>query len=413
MRKGLCTAAVVFGAAVTAVSLVVALAVFLLAGLLGNSLALVIPSTVAFAIGIVGCGLGMGMAWAGWSSLQGRVSSPLRLPAPWLLIGLFAFTLIAGELALRAGLAAALLPPLHVLASLLPPLIVIAIVTRPLQRAGAGLTQRDLLWQLSYGALAATLLAGLLETASLLFAGAWGVLLIALIPGAQDRLLRWNEALLLQPGAADPQALLSLLASPAMVLAIGLILAVLAPAIEEVAKSLGVGLAASGRGQLNRGRAFALGVMAGVGFSFVEALFYGVALLPDGWISAVAMRASTAAMHGLATGLMGLAWYMLLVSRRPWQFAGYALAAIGLHGAWNALSGLVALASRAQGQSGVAVLRPVEALLPTMAGSLLVLLFFLAATALVTLPYLLGGELRTAYIAASSAEHLQDSPVSA
>ena len=67
--------------------------------------------------------------------------------------------------------------------------------------------------------------------------------------------------------------------------------------------------------------------------------------LPDNWAEPVLLRAGTVIIHGLATGLMGLGWYELMVHRRRLAFLGYSVAAVILHGAWNGLSGILALGS--------------------------------------------------------------------
>jgi hypothetical protein len=48
-------------------------------------------------------------------------------------------------------------------------------------------------------------------------------------------------------------------------------------------------------------------------------------------------------IHGLATGLMGLAWQAAIIEHRAGPFLGYAAAGMGLHGAWNAVAILGAL----------------------------------------------------------------------
>jgi hypothetical protein len=140
----------------------------------------------------------------------------------------------------------------------------------------------------------------------------------------------------------DPERVLDTLLTPLTILAAALFLAVLTPLIEETCKSLGVWLAGTAR-SLGRARAFALGVMAGAGFSLTEALFNGAAQLPAAWAGPVVLRAGTVLIHGLATGLLALGWYEVL-ARRPWRFAAYAVAGIGLHGFWNGLGGLSGLA---------------------------------------------------------------------
>jgi RsiW-degrading membrane proteinase PrsW (M82 family) len=87
-----------------------------------------------------------------------------------------------------------------------------------------------------------------------------------------------------------------------------------------------------------------LGVVAGASFGTVEALLYGIGGINDtgtDWWSLMLMRAGSTATHALASGLVGLGWYQVLVLGRPLAgFLHYALA-VALHGLWNALIVLV------------------------------------------------------------------------
>jgi hypothetical protein len=49
----------------------------------------------------------------------------------------------------------------------------------------------------------------------------------------------------------------------------------------------------------------------------------------------VLLRVGTTLMHCLGSGLMGLGWYHLLRTRRPWHILGTYAASVGLHILWN------------------------------------------------------------------------------
>lgn len=349
MRKGLLGIVVAYGAAVALLSLPIAGLTLLGLGLgpQGNWLA---AATTSLSIVAAGAGVGLALAWAGWSDLRSKPTPALQLPSAWLSLLLFAAILLAGQFVLHTPLAPALLPPIHVLASLLPALFLLAAVLGPLQRAGAELTLRDLALQSGYGALVATLLAILAEIAAIVGATLWSGLVLSFLPGGSRALERLADVLLTPDIATNPQSLAGLLRSPALVLAGALLVAVLAPALEEIFKSLGIWLDGEGPAGLKRARVFALGVMAGVGFSYVEGLFYGAMGLPDAWAGQVLVRASTVLIHGLATGLMALGWYALQ-ARQRWQAGAFLLAGIGLHSLWNAIGGLTTLVSLTNAQS--------------------------------------------------------------
>lgn len=340
MRSALQTLAVVFGVVVAVLGLLLGLLVIGM-GIAGSD-SLVLPATVGLAVAAAGLLGGCAMALASLRGLQNRASPPLRLPSLGLLALMLGVVLVLGEVLRQTDAAPLLLPPLHLIASLLPPLIVVSLVATPLLHAGVTLTRRDLIMQFSFGTLVATILAGILEIVTLVGLAATSGTLLVLLSSPQDL---ESLVLSLQPDQLlqNPEALLSTLLSPALVLAALLFVALLAPAVEEVVKSLGVLLTGLARGRLAQGQAYSLGVMAGVGFSFTEALFYGAIQLPDSWAGPLMLRGSTAAVHGLATGLLGLAWFELLVRRSRIGFALLALAGIGIHGAWNAGSSLLAL----------------------------------------------------------------------
>jgi hypothetical protein len=86
--------------------------------------------------------------------------------------------------------------------------------------------------------------------------------------------------------------------------------------------------------------------MAGVGFSFVEALFYAAQQLPHSWATGVVLRGLTAVIHGAATGLFALGWYEVAAGR-PARFLPYAAGGVAIHALWNGMSGLTVVAGLA------------------------------------------------------------------
>lgn len=343
MRDTIRGAALVCGLLAAVFSLLAALLLAILAVLSDGALRLA-PLTVLVSVAAVGVGLGVPLAVTAWRSWQQRPSPALRLPSAWWLGLLFVALLALGQLLLGNSLNFLFVPPLHVAASVLPPLLVIAAITPALQRAGAGLTRRHLIAQFAYGGLAATLLAIVLEIVVLVAVIALAGMAVALLPGGQASVERLAAEL--QSAVtlgADPLRLLRALLSPGLALGIGLLVAVAVPLIEETIKSLGAGLNGVVQGRLTRAQAFTFGVMAGVGFSFTEALFYAGQQVPHGWAGAVVLRGLTAVIHGASTGLFALGWYEVIV-QRPARFWPYAAGGAGIHGLWNGLSGLIVLA---------------------------------------------------------------------
>jgi RsiW-degrading membrane proteinase PrsW (M82 family) len=112
-----------------------------------------------------------------------------------------------------------------------------------------------------------------------------------------------------------------------------LIFVVIAPLGEELFKSLGVALMSYRRP--GAARAFLWGVAGGAGFAIAEGLF-NAAIALESWSAVVLLRVGSTLMHCLGSGLMGLGWYHLLKTRRPWHILGTYAASVGLHVLWNA-----------------------------------------------------------------------------
>ena len=309
-------------------------------------------ASAAMLLSFVALGVGMGaaLAWARWRSYSGKPAPSLHLPPAWALLIAFFAILAIGAIVLFTPLAF-ILPLVHIVVCLLPPLILIAAVARYLQRNGVSLTRRDLTTQFAFGAVGATAIAIMLEMLAAGTAMTVGLFGVTLLPGGIEKMQALSEIVQSPAVMVSPERLLETIFTPALVIGLGLLVAVATPMIEEVIKSLGVPLAASLR-PVSRAQAFAFGLIAGAGFSLTEALFYGLAGLPHEWAMPVLTRAATVVIHGAATGLLGIAWYEAL-HRRTWRFVAYAVAGIGLHGLWNTLGGMLALASfSVMGQSG-------------------------------------------------------------
>lgn len=329
----------------------------------------VIAAAELAVLGVLGLGLGFGLLWhvnRGW---QARRSVPFRVSGVTVLgaVLVFPFVILSGISVLRWSHLAQgyLFPLIQLLAVVLPAVAALGLVERagrtPAARLPAlvsgGLTGRDsrrdpygeplrqaLLgppswrrvvsawgWGLSGGAA----LAMVLEIGALVGA----VTLLALFLGAtgQDtQIERWLSALQDPGGVGDSESAGSLRATfdnllvvLALIGAVGLVV----PLIEETAKSLAVVILRRRLGSPRDG--FLYGVAAGVGFGMLENVFYNVNTLDDWW-STAALRFGTILMHALASGLVGLGWYYALRRKERRHGLGLGLAAVALHGLWNA-----------------------------------------------------------------------------
>lgn len=348
MRRKLQFAAIVFGLVVLAVGLAAA-PFFLAIGVATG------PGQVAMTVLMLGAAagavaaLGAVLAWAGWQGVQGRPSRELRLPS-FVVLGAVFFGVVAlGAVLAQSAVGWLALPMLHAAAALLPALAVVALVVHPLRQARVVFTARDLAVQFTFGSLVATAAAGALQVMALIGMGVGAAAVLAAAPGGRQAVAELSAMVQAPTFLTEPQTMLDALLTPPVLLAVGLFVVVLVPAVEETCKSLGVALTGASRGRLSAAQAFGLGVMAGAGFAFVEGMGGTAIVAPAAWASTVALRGGTAAVHGLATGLMGLGWQALLMRGRPWTFLGLSAAAMALHGTWNLLAATSALREAAAG----------------------------------------------------------------
>ena len=297
--------------------------------------------TFGVSVLVLTVGGGVWIAWHTWQAIQGRSSPPFRPRRVWWLLLAFGLALGLGQAVLTFDLLPLLtFPFLHVAAALLPALAIVGLVGWWLDGA---VRQREMVWQLGSGALLSTFLAGVLEAAAL------GGLLIAVIlitlwqPGGAERLERL--ASLLENATQNQQAdlIIALLHSPGAVVAVLLVAAGLIPLLEEGIKTVGaVFLIEVRRPRLPQ--AFLWGVGSGAGFALTEALINSIGGL-EAWGFVALIRSGATLLHCTTGGLMGLAWYFLLLRGR-WGWAlGLYGASVGIHALWNLLTVVISILS--------------------------------------------------------------------
>jgi RsiW-degrading membrane proteinase PrsW (M82 family) len=185
----------------------------------------------------------------------------------------------------------------------------------------------------------------MLELAVILVGAVVVGLILALTPGGLA-LLAELRAMVTNPARLRDMQMLSrwLLKPEILVPVIGLVV-VAVPLIEEAVKSSGVPLLSL---LLRRtpapAQGWVWGVAVGTGFAIAEGLFNGAASLAF-WAGIAVLRVGATAMHATNAGLTGLGWARTLASRRPWPLLMYYLAGVSVHGLWNALTMLIAVAS--------------------------------------------------------------------
>jgi hypothetical protein len=336
---------------------------------------------VAASFVVLGIGLGLPLAWQGVNSLRGRPSRLFRPRSTWVLVVVFVVVLILGQTILSLDLAPTLtFPPFYILAAVLPSLFFLASVGRRLMDGDTH--WRDVVLQLASGAFLATLGAVGVEAAFGLLAMVVVLILASLMPGG-DAWLQELSFLQAPNWLQSPENLYNPLLSPPILIILGIIVFVIAPMIEEMFKSLGVVMMSYRRP--GKTQSFLWGLAGGAGFALAEALFNGTASL-EGWAGVATMRVGATAMHCLGSGLMGLGWYYLFTTRRPWRLLGAYAASVTLHSLWNVAASsmlVVSLSTASPATGGVGLAIGGVAILGLMA-----LLSLLALFAIFTIFYL-------------------------
>lgn len=320
-----------------------------------------VAGVVSIAVGMAAIGMGLGAAliWAGWGAVNAATSGPFRLGRWWMWLVALVVVLATGQGAiLMTDFVGLLLPLLQVAAAVLPPFLFFALTLDAAGARSAGVTTRRALASMAWGGL---LSAGLSVAVELGMVGAaLAIMLMALQlldPARALVLWTWIQDAALTAVPAGPPRLTDLVPTPILALGVLGFLGIAGPLVEELLKGMAVPLIVAAGGRPGRLSGFLLGAAAGTGFALAEGVINGsLALRLDGlWAGLMIFRGTAAAMHILASGLMGLGWQIGLVERRRLKGIGLGLAAFGLHGAWNMSVGVIGLNSLRVVEAGSAV----------------------------------------------------------
>jgi hypothetical protein len=301
------------------------------------------------AAGMAFCGVMLlPSAWYAFRRITGRPATQppaiLHRLRPTLLILAFPVLIGLGYWITQQEIAAwLLLPPIHVLAISLPILWLAYLGVRGLP---VGSPQRAS-GVLASGLALAPLLILVAELIAILIGFGIFILVIAMRPDLAETLNALAERLM--AAAPSPEIMLRILQpileSPVVIFLVLLFAAVIVPLIEELIKPLGVWLLA-GR-KLAPAEGFAAGVLSGSGYVLIESLL----LTSSGqdWALLAFARIGTGVMHILTAGLVG--WALANAWMQPGTYGRYLrlgavyLLAVLLHGLWNGLTLMNALAT--------------------------------------------------------------------
>jgi hypothetical protein len=286
--------------------------------------------------GLIAMTLGVGLVIAGrrgWLARPARRFYPKWGGAVFVLAGIAVG--VIGVLLPPSTHAQPLFAPFHFALILLPGLFLFSLVIASAGKASA-ISLRRLVLMLAGGA--STLFVALpVELIGLVLSAGAAVVVTLLLPGGAahiDQLMalmqRWSE----RP-PTDPAEAITLLSSPVVLITLTLLLAVVTPLIEELGKTLVMGIVGIWVKPALL-TAFIWGVACGLGFAWLEGISNGAMGLGDiaGWLGSAGVRFLATAMHCATSGLVGLGWGGYWHGRRWALPVGY-LAAVVVHGFWN------------------------------------------------------------------------------
>jgi hypothetical protein len=314
---------------------------------------------------------GLLLLWQGWTALRGKASVRAARVFPPLFVFAFAYigAIMLGLGALALGpLAAYALPPWHFIAASLPPLALLAYAAR---RLGTQSGVRALTLTLTWGALAATLLAFLLEA----IVGAMLVLLVvavlASLPDgrallsqlqAQVELAQRTGTWTLPPGWSD---------QPPLVAGRLFYLGLIVPLLEEAVKTLALAFIDPRRTRLSDAVLWGMG--AGAGFGIVENLL-NAATSAGLWAAVMLLRAGATVVHVANGATMGRGWYAARAERRWGSLFGAYVVSVVYHALWNGTAILLEMTTPTQGPTA-SLIQPLN---PLASGLLAVLVLLTA-----------------------------------
>lgn len=126
-------------------------------------------------------------------------------------------------------------------------------------------------------------------------------------------------------------------------------IAVLIPVVEEILKPAALWLLI--RRKITPREGFLAGAAAGAGYALFENLTIGA--VADVWTFVMISRLGTAAVHILASGMVGWGIASAGTEKKYFRLLGAYIAAVSIHGGWNGLNILTSLAQFGQARSMV------------------------------------------------------------
>lgn len=374
-------------------SIIAITGVVIMAGsMLGVALIFILPqavedamATILMSLSLVGCMLGLGLLWVGWPARQHLPSPQVYTRWGWaaclLLIVIFAGVAV---LTPENWHQRPIFAPLHLGLAALPAFLWLNLITLAAGRYRA-LTFRELIAALSSGA-ASVAMALPIEIVGFVISAIVVALVALLLPGGAAEISRMGTLVeqwrLVPP--TDMEQIVEAIASPIVLVMLFLVFVIIAPLVEEVAKTLVMGVMGFWR-RPGLTQAFLWGAACGLGFAIIENITNGAGGLGEveGWLGGMGMRAFAAAMHMLTSGIIGLGWGFFWRKRRWMLPLAYGIAML-FHALWN-LNAVMSIGGMAIGTASASL----GLILAAIGMGLTIILALFAPLALIGIPVLL------------------------
>lgn len=370
----------VAGITLIAGSLLGAVLIFILPRSPENALVVILMSLT-----LISFALGVGLLWAGWSGWQRQPSPKVYTRWGWAVCLFWIVVLVAIAVLTPDALhQRAIFAPLHLGLAAFPAGLLLSLVILTAGRHRA-LTLRELVATTSGGA-ASVMIALPVEMIGLVISVILVVVIALLWPGGAAEIARMG-ALVEQWTLTPPtqlEQLLEVIASPVVLVIVFLMFVVIAPVVEELGKTLVMGLIGLWR-RPGLTQAFVWGAACGLGFAIVESVSNGASGLGEtwSWLGGMGARSFATAMHMLTSGLVGLGWGFFWRKRR-WVLPLAYIVATLFHGLWN-LNAVMSIGGAAIG----AVTSPLGYLIAAIGMGLMFILALFSPLALIGIPVLL------------------------
>lgn len=241
-----------------------------------------------------------------------------------------------GEVVIRRGMSFVFMPLVVILAVALPVWWFIELGRRKLLQGSPLQT-----WgTVSIGTTLTPIVSMVFEILLIFLIAFMVVIILSVQPGFLDQITQFNQQLQTLPDLQQTQRLLEgALQSPVIVVLVLAFVSVVVPVTEEAIKPMGLFIFAGKRITPNQG--FVLGMISGACFGFIESILMLNVSIQEGFYQIVLTRVATALLHAVTAGLTGWGYASAISQKKVKRMLLCFLAAICLHGVWNAFGVLV------------------------------------------------------------------------